>query len=65
LLDFILSCETAIGIVAEPEFKEDDERLDAIFAIAELMDGYIFNGSEMLDKNGEIVLSAEADSTKG
>jgi hypothetical protein len=62
LLNFILSCETAVGIVAEPEFKEEDKRLDIVFAIAELLDGYIFNGSEMLDKNGELVLSAEGES---
>ena len=35
---------------------------DVVFAIAELLDGYIFNGSEMLDKNGEVILSAEDES---
>lgn len=62
LLDFILSCEIAIGVSAEPEFSELDERLDIVFAITELLDGAIFNGSEMINKNGKLILNLDGSS---
>lgn len=59
LANFILSCRTAVGIVAEPAFTEEDTRLDLVFEIAELLDGIIFNGSEMLNQRGELILGAD------
>jgi len=58
ILDFLLSCQWAVGAVAEPEFNTEDERLDIIFAVAELLDGMIFNGSEMITSEGQPILGA-------
>ncbi len=58
----ILETETAIGIVAEPEFEEEDKRLDLIFRLTDMFDGIIFNGSGMLDKEGQVILDSDGDS---
>ena len=62
LLNFISRCRIAIGVGAEPSFTETDERLDIVFGIAELLDGIIFNGSEMIDKNGQLILDQSGNS---
>ncbi len=58
----ILECKTAIGIRAEPVFTLTDKRLDCVFRITEMCDGIIFNGSEMLDRNGELILDKDGNS---
>lgn len=58
----ILDSEVALGIVAEPDFTETDERLDVIFDLAEKFEGIIFNGAEMLDKKGRVILDQDGNS---
>jgi hypothetical protein len=58
----ILDSEVALGIVAEPDFTETDKRLDVIFDLAERFEGIIFNGAEMLDKKGRVILDNEGNS---
>jgi hypothetical protein len=58
----ILDCKTAIGLVSEPEYVEDDKRFDYIYKLAEMFDGVIFNGSEMIDKSGKLILDDEGNS---
>ena len=60
LLDSILACQWLVGVVADPEFSEEDERLDIIFAVVELLNWLIFNGSEMISSDGKPILSAES-----
>lgn len=62
LLNRILSANSAIGIAAHPEFTETDKRLDFVFGLAEMFDGIIFNGSEMLDKQGRLILDQAGNS---
>jgi hypothetical protein len=62
LADFILGCQSAVGIVAEPEFSGEDERLDIVFEIAERLDGVIFNGADMIDKKGRLILGGDGES---
>jgi hypothetical protein len=61
----ILSCKTAIGLVSEPEYVKDDKRADYIYKLAEMFDGIIFNGSEMIDKSGKLILDDEGNSELG
>ncbi len=56
LVNHILECKTAIGIRADPVFTLTDKRLDCVFRITEMCDGIIFNGSEMIDRNGNLIL---------
>ncbi len=62
LTNRILETNTAIGIVADPEFNDEDERLDLVFKLSELFDGVIFNGSMMLNKDGQVILDSEGNS---
>ena len=62
LLRSITKCKAAIGVGAEPPFTEMDERLDIVFGIAEMLDGIIFNNSEMLDKKGSLILDKTGNS---
>lgn len=62
LLNSISQSKIAIGVGAEPSFTETDERLDIVFGIAEMLDGVIFNGSEMIDKDGQLILDKSGDS---
>lgn len=62
LLNRILFSNTAIGIAANPEFTETDKRLDFVFGLAEQFDGIIFNGSEMIDKKGRLILDQAGNS---
>lgn len=62
LANKILACQTAIGLVSEPEYTEDDKRADYIYKLAQMFDGIIFNGSEMIDKNGKLILDDEGNS---
>jgi hypothetical protein len=45
-----------IGVVADPEFSENDSRLDILWHIAECMDALIFNGDAILDSQGQRIL---------
>lgn len=62
LLNRILSCQSAVGVAANPEFTETDKRLDFVFELARLFDGVIFNGSEMIDQKGRLILDQAGNS---
>ena len=62
LIRHILDCKTAIGLVSEPKYVKDDKRADYIYKLAEMFDGVIFNGSEMIDKSGKLILDDEGNS---
>ena len=44
----------AIGIVAEPDLSEEDE--DCLLDLARILDGVIFNGSSMIDSEGQLIV---------
>lgn len=62
LVNRILSRNSAVGVLADPEFTKTDKRLDFVFSLAELFDGVIFNGSEMIDKKGRLILDQAGNS---
>ena len=61
VLAHIANAKMLIGIVAEPDFVEDDDRLDSLWTIAESVNGLIFNGDSMLDLRGQRILSRNGD----
>lgn len=59
ILQNVGETKLAIGVVADPEFSEEDGHFDFIFAVAEKIDGMIFNGEAMLDPKGDMILSKD------
>ena len=53
---FIFAVNIALGVIAEPEFTQTDERLDIVFGLAEKLNGLIYNGDMLLDYNGARVI---------
>jgi hypothetical protein len=62
LIDFVLDCETAIGIVADSDFTETDERATFIYKLMEIFDGIMFDGQGMVDKKGKVILDYDGSS---
>jgi hypothetical protein len=56
VLSRIASVQMMIGVVADPEFAEDDSRWDILWRIAERMGALIFNGDAILDLQGQRIL---------
>lgn len=52
LASHVESCELVLGVVAEPRFDADERYQAIVFAIAQALDGVVFNGQEILDANG-------------
>ncbi len=61
ILDYLDACELAIGVVSEPSFDEESGHFDLIFEIANNLNGIIFNGSGMLDGDGNIIRDIEGN----
>jgi hypothetical protein len=59
VMKLIRDTHWAIGIVVEPEFKDEAGHFDCIFEITELLGGLIFNGWGMVDENGLMILDKE------
>lgn len=62
LIKKISECKTVIGLVSEPNYVENDKRADYIYKLAEMFDGVIFNGSEMISKKGQLILDRDGNS---
>lgn len=62
---FVHRCEFALGIVAKPEFSEQDGHFDLVFALATALDALIWNGSGLVDTNGRLVLDGDGTSEPG
>ena len=56
LSTLISSCELALGVVAEPSFESDKRFELIVFAIAKALNGVVFNGSDMLDSDGNAIV---------
>lgn len=57
VLDVIKRCRTIVRAKAAPELTLEFSEL--IFNLAGVVDGLVFNGSEMLDAKGRTVLAAD------
>jgi hypothetical protein len=62
LLKKISSCDATIGIVADSDFTETDERATFIYKLMEMFDGIMFDGQGMTDKNGKLILDYDGSS---
>ena len=62
LIDRISECETAIGIVADSDFTETDERATFIYKLMEMFDGVMFDGQGMIDEKGRVILDHDGSS---
>ncbi len=62
LINRISECETAIGIVADSNFTETDERATFIYKLMEMFDGIMFDGQGMIDKKGKVILDHDGSS---
>lgn len=52
----------AIGVVAEPEFMEEAGHYDCIFGLAGKLGAIIWNGSGVLNSEGQMLLDGEGNS---
>lgn len=55
-VDHILATQATIGFTALPDFSEDSGHFDCVFALAEELDALVWNGSALLNADGEIVI---------
>jgi hypothetical protein len=55
----IANVQMMIGVVADPEFSEDDSRFNILWHIAECMDALVFNGEAILDLQGQRILDQD------
>lgn len=62
ILDHLAGCRLILGVVAEPEFDEEEGHFDWLWAIAEATDSLIFNGAGMVDAQGKLLLGADGGS---
>jgi len=62
LIAHVENTECILGVVADPEFDADERFNQAVFAIAKACDGVVFNGYEVLDQNGILLLDNDGKS---
>jgi hypothetical protein len=59
LLERVENFALAIGVVAEPSFVEDSGHFDCIFGLADALNAVVWNGSGLLDAEGNMILDGE------
>lgn len=59
ILRKISNVKMFIGIVGDPEILEAERHFDIIFALSERLDGLIFDGNAIIDKNGDLLLNRD------
>jgi len=52
----------AVGVVADPEFVEEAGHYDCIFGLAATLGAIIWNGSDVLNAEGQTILDGEGNS---
>jgi hypothetical protein len=62
VLALLEQAEMMIGVRATPGVGPEDARWYSLLAVASSLDGLIFDGSNMLDDAGRVVLGADGDS---
>jgi hypothetical protein len=61
VLSRVKGAEMMIGVVAEPEFRDIDIRLECLWRIVEKLDAIIFNGEAMLNLRGERIMTRSGE----
>ncbi len=61
-LHSIASARSAIGVAVEPGFDSDGKLEACVFAVAKEVAGCIFNGSDLIDREGRVVLASDGSS---
>ncbi|MDW8213062.1 MAG: hypothetical protein RMJ55_05875 [Roseiflexaceae bacterium] len=61
LYDDVKRAEMILGCVVEPDFLEQDGRFDAVFKIAHLCRGVVFDGFAFLTDSGEVIATLNGD----
>lgn len=56
VLDWIAATELIVGVIASPEFLEEEGHFDLVLDLAEELEGLIFNGSGMITSEGDLLL---------
>lgn len=59
----ISECNASIGILAKPGLVEHLNHQKCIFELAEKFSGLIFNGSGLVDSEGELILDSDGNSS--
>ena len=49
-------CDLMFGVVFEPPADHDDSRRQAVFSVASRLEALIFDGAQLLDPDGQVVL---------
>lgn len=57
VLSRVANARMLIGVVAEPEFRAPDARLECLARIADELDALIFDGQAMLNAKGERIIA--------
>ncbi len=56
VLDDLLKCNLIVGVVAKPALDFDQRFVDLVFRMAINFNGYVFNGTQLFDSVGQLVL---------
>lgn len=59
VLTGLTAARLALGIVADPEFEEEDGHFHAVFLLARRLGGILFNGYGVVDANGRVLLNGD------
>lgn len=62
VLRAIGSSTIVVGVVADPAFVEEEGHFECVLDVARILDGLIFNGTAMLDSEGNLLLDQEGRS---
>lgn len=54
---FVASAEMILGVVGTPRLDSIERGEDAIYSVAETIEGIVFTGSEFLDPDGNVLLT--------
>jgi len=57
--DHVLRSELILGLVAKPAFNTDERFTPIVYALAEAIDGLLFNRDEFLDATGKVLLNCD------
>ncbi|OAI53344.1 hypothetical protein AYO47_04935 [Planctomyces sp. SCGC AG-212-M04] len=55
LCEKIQACSVAVGVVAEPDFDTDDRFPQLCYALAEALDGVMFDGTDFFNAEDEVL----------
>ncbi len=57
VLNRVADAEMLIGVIVEPEFREEDKHFDCVWSLAERLNAIVFSGQAMLNAQGAGLLT--------